>query len=741
MDDKKIIQLIRAGRFSHLEFLESDDLSPGTENYLGYLFFMQHLKSESNSETLTKISEIKGGLDYAYEYLGRIARSLFSYIHEGYIAESFFKLSLSINPKNASAWWGLYRISGDEIAFLNSIRIYYEECDFFNLNNNFNDYFKDSINLTEDEWTFLIEVLTDKRVEKNSRVHKILVTAYSKVNKHKDGAAFIDDVYFVDVGVLKGYIKEKVINYETALSKVPDFCLKNFFDGNYSLVYEESLKRKELGLYNCSKLSIIEVAFKAKRYSGVIKLYQEKGDKITENCVDSKVYYLLSHLYEGTFDKDTYDEVIKSRIDSTMKKVLDVKLLIRKLYYYYQKDDDLKFPIDNWSLYSEAESLLEDSELIKHYLYDEIYKELSILKEIFDEKYYKGSFDNEKLNYDVVNLTYDEFIERCRYFIDEKLFEEGLSNLEKYHQVNHPTIETYNLLGVFYDRLGDIEKAFNAYSQALKKMDKCKEYDDVVIGNYLSSYKSLHKDCKKGDYNYWRNRLNLALVESFQWSSHLLHDNPRLFKYSPLNMNSLDSLVNQYFYLPEKQQLNDPIEMPSISDIGEEHFIDSDYRICSFSKNDNSMLMWAHYTDDHQGIMVEYEFGYGLPTGFGISEVKYTYGEKRQVERDKYIFNQYLLTKNKEWEYEEEVRLVSYQASKVYYERYSFPKPDRSKVNARVLGITLGCNFPDSKIDLIKKIITDLNENRNVAEPKVYLKKAKVTEEKLFTLDYEIIDI
>ena len=159
------------------------------------------------------------------------------------------------------------------------------------------------------------------------------------------------------------------------------------------------------------------------------------------------------------------------------------------------------------------------------------------------------------------------------------------------------------------------------------------------------------------------------------------------------------------------------------------------------------MLMWSHYTGDHQGIMVEYEFGRGLPTGFGISEVKYTFGQKRQVEKDKFIFNQYLLTKNKEWEYEDEVRLISYQASKVYYERYSFPNPDRSKINARVLGITLGVNFPPSKLDFIKKIIIDLNKNknknknRNEAEPTIYLRKAKISEEKLFTLEYDYLEI
>ncbi len=138
--------------------------------------------------------------------------------------------------------------------------------------------------------------------------------------------------------------------------------------------------------------------------------------------------------------------------------------------------------------------------------------------------------------------------------------------------------------------------------------------------------------------------LNTLLVNSFQWDRFLSSGNGRLYKYSPFNLNTLDSLINQYFYLPQKNQLNDPIEMPAISGIGPDHLIDSDYRICSFSKNQNSMLMWSHYTENHQGIMVEYQFCSGIPNGFGIGRIKYTNGEKRKMDQDKYIFNQYLLT-------------------------------------------------------------------------------------------------
>jgi len=450
----------------------------------------------------------------------------------------------------------------------------------------------------------------------------------------------------------------------------------------------------------------------------------------------------MSQIFLGVrLDQTIYDEVKRSNYDGALKKAVEVKLLCMKLMYKLVKEEDLKFRIAIQGLFQDAEKLLEDPDLIAHYLYSDLHYELSVIEKKWDKKFDQDELDMHKQDSSNNISKYDMFVYQCRTSFNENQFEDVINSIQIYHKNNKPTIVTFNLLGISFDRIRKHDKACESYLMALKIMEKCKEYDDIVIGNFLSSFRKLDKNLKDEKYYYWRHKYNIALVNSFQFNDNISLQNTSLFKYSPLNLNYLDSLINQYFYLPEKQQLNDPIEMPSISDIGEEHFIDTDYRICSFSKNDNSMLMWSHYTGDHQGIMVEYEFGRGLPSGFGISEVKYTYGQKRQVEKDKFIFNQYLLTKNKEWEYEDEVRLISYQVSKVYYERHSFPNPDRSKINARVLGITLGVNFPPSKLDFIKKIIIDLNKNRNGTEPKIYLRKATVSEEKLFTLEYDYLEI
>lgn len=742
MDDKEIIESIRNRRFSVLDFLESAEVLEKNKNYIGYLYFMRDLKSEPTEGILSKICEVEGSVDRAYEYLGRISRSIFYYISEHYISVSFFKLAISENDQNANAWWEMFLINQDEDAFFKSVMIYYEKCDFLNLNKCLNEVLIVRFNFKKDVWNLLIEILNDKRVNKSESVNNLLFTAFCKTERHNEGTYLIDDVTYSDVQVLKSYVSSNALSYESAMSKVIDYDLDEFLDYNGVHLFKELIKRKKLGVMHLNKVSIIEIAFKAKLYKDVINVFEEKWGEQIESLPETKCYYLMSQTFLGVHLNQTiYDEVKRSNYDGALKKAVEVKLLFIKLMSKLVKGGDLKFPIEIWSLYQEAEKLLEDPELIAHYLYSDLHHELSVIEKQWNKKFYQDELDMRKQDYSNDISTYDAFVGQCKSYFNNQRFKELIYSIQSYHQTNKPTIVTYNLLGVGFDRMGDHDKACESYLMALKIMEKCKEYDDIVIGNFLSSVSKVSKDLKDETYYYWRRKFNIALVNRFQFNNSISRENTSLFKYSPLNLNYIDSLINQYFYLPEKQQLNDPIEMPSISDIGKEHFIDKDYRICSFSKNDNSMLMWSHYTGDHQGIMVEYEFGYGLPTGFGISEVKYTYGQKRQVEKDKFIFNQYLLTKNKEWEYEEEVRLISYQTSKVYYERYSFPNPDRSKINARVLGITLGVNFPHSKLDFIKKIIIDLNKNRNEAEPTIYLRKAKISEEKLFTLEYDYLEI
>ncbi|MGR6830867.1 DUF2971 domain-containing protein [Aliivibrio wodanis] len=163
----------------------------------------------------------------------------------------------------------------------------------------------------------------------------------------------------------------------------------------------------------------------------------------------------------------------------------------------------------------------------------------------------------------------------------------------------------------------------------------------------------------------------------------------------------------------------------------------SDYRIYSLTNNNDSMLMWSHYADQHQGIMVEYWFGCELPDGVGIQKISYDHSKLRKD--NQYRFNQYILTKNKDWEYEDEVRLFSHKKEKVFYENYSYPNVNLDKINASVKSITLGLKFPKDKIQLVKNIIQSINRNRSEHIPSIMLKQAELDPNNQFELIYNSI--
>lgn len=88
--------------------------------------------------------------------------------------------------------------------------------------------------------------------------------------------------------------------------------------------------------------------------------------------------------------------------------------------------------------------------------------------------------------------------------------------------------------------------------------------------------------------------------------------------------------------------------------------------LCSLSKTNNSILMWSHYCNNHKGVCIGLDLNKvmeSVPPMFGqlfmeprVIDVQY----KTLIERpNKYIPTNYQWrTKAKEWEYEQEVRLV-----------------------------------------------------------------------------------
>ncbi|TOA75626.1 hypothetical protein CGK22_05825, partial [Vibrio parahaemolyticus] len=77
-----------------------------------------------------------------------------------------------------------------------------------------------------------------------------------------------------------------------------------------------------------------------------------------------------------------------------------------------------------------------------------------------------------------------------------------------------------------------------------------------------------------------------------------------------------------------------------------------------------------------------------------------------------------------------------YKKDKVYYENYERPLIDRNKINAQIISITLGCKFPESKMNLIVNLVKNMNEKRKDHEPLVKVRQAKISDNSIFGLEY-----
>lgn len=656
-------------------------------------------------------------------------------------------MSITHDKDNTNAWWKLFWVERNHKYLLESLNIDYKNENFEDISNkigharhiNYNN-----IEFTESEWGLFFEILTDDRLKKNESITKFLIVVYFYLNRHEDGVKLINKLDKVDVDIIKKYRDLGKIENELAISKVYEFQLDKLISKDYERIYEEYIKRNTKDKRRITKSGLISKAFEAKRYNDVIGIYQEEweDDKFSQHDVGLRLHYLISQLcLNKPLDEKVYDFVLKNTSSDILFKLFECKRIIFNLRNRLKNNDEIDVPLAVWSDYQKVEKILEEPDVINHYMYVEIYDELTTLEEEWDKSYFKSKLISIQLELESKEFSYENFESFCHYGIENGHYVEVFNRVSDFHNNNIPTITTQNVLGVCCERRGMYQEAFEHYQKAIKIMEDHNDFSHVVISNYLSASKLSGNKFSKTVYGHWRDKLNILLVNSFQWNRFLYSEKGSLYKYSPFNLNTLDSLINQYFYLPQKNQLNDPIEMPAISKIGSEHLIDSDYRICSFSKNPNSMLMWSHYTENHQGIMVEYQFGSGIPNACGIGRVKYTNGEKRKIEQDKYIFNQYLLTKNKEWSYEEEVRLMSYKLDKVYYSSYEYPNPDRSKLNVRIASITLGCNFPSSKLQLITNLVANMNEKKKEYEPKIKLKRVRISENNMFGLEYVPIEI
>lgn len=131
-------------------------------------------------------------------------------------------------------------------------------------------------------------------------------------------------------------------------------------------------------------------------------------------------------------------------------------------------------------------------------------------------------------------------------------------------------------------------------------------------------------------------------------------------------------------------------------------------RICSFSLNNYSLLLWSHYANEHKGIALEYEFldvdnvrPFIQPIVY--SDKVYKIGIFEHYSSIQMIASS--LIKSKDWEYEQEWRLTTFKQKDNFPQTLSIPNP---------IAIYLGTRFHQND-KLLQKQLFEIAKRKNIS--------------------------
>lgn len=182
----------------------------------------------------------------------------------------------------------------------------------------------------------------------------------------------------------------------------------------------------------------------------------------------------------------------------------------------------------------------------------------------------------------------------------------------------------------------------------------------------------------------------------------------QLYKFRALDKNAIDILVNQRLYCPKWEILNDPHEAKILVNDGSNvnyHMNPNDLkqhgipvekcqtRVCSLSSTWSSNLLWSHYASGQKGVAIGVRLPEKLPA---VEYVEINYDDNipkvtTPINRKKILLA--LSHKSKEWKYEKEIRLVTFDASTEYVE------------NIQIAEVIFGLRSTKDDVALVKKVI------------------------------------
>lgn len=258
----------------------------------------------------------------------------------------------------------------------------------------------------------------------------------------------------------------------------------------------------------------------------------------------------------------------------------------------------------------------------------------------------------------------------------------------------------------------------------------------------------------------------------------------KLYKY--LNAERLDILQNEVIRFTQPNAFNDPFEIASTvngifgpqtnpiegaldkSNVGRtimdlmglgagqvlQQYFSTMFGVLSLTEKPDNLLMWAHYSDDHQGFVIELDSEHEFfdrresdddPLRH-LRKIEYS-PDRPAVSLAKYSAVDGLLVKSLDWEYEQEWRMVmplKDSDQKIEKEKFSIHLFDMPATC--VTGITFGCRIAnDDKERILEFLVNDTRYSHVIVSraaldprafrleltesPELYFKRAAVAAE------------
>lgn len=165
-----------------------------------------------------------------------------------------------------------------------------------------------------------------------------------------------------------------------------------------------------------------------------------------------------------------------------------------------------------------------------------------------------------------------------------------------------------------------------------------------------------------------------------------------LFKFYDTNLLSIASLHENYFWLSNPKEFNDPfdcninlIEFEDLENFPESTSIKrnnvSNIGVTCFTEEINEPLMWAHYANNYYGFVLELDSEhirvnlYNRERKKSLNPVLYFDKFIKVKNTDSFAMEYWLTAKSDKWKYEKEWRILADVDDSVPYDRIAFYEP------------------------------------------------------------------